>query len=140
MLKDLTQREWETFVRFELVFDDGHNNGFGFPCDANGVVKEELQQSAIENLAWCKAHPEKFIRFNEVITICREYMEPARGICICGAMVILEDQYYGTCQCQTADTGITCSGNSFYRLTNGKMTRQKMNGIETHSHVGCEGR
>lgn len=113
MLKDLTQREWKTFVRFELVFDDGHNNGFGFPCDANGVVKEEeLQQAAIENLAWCKAHPEKFARFDEVVTIRQEYMEPARGTCVCGATVILEDQYYGACQCPNCERWYNLFGQS----------------------------
>lgn len=98
MLKNMTPRERKTFVRFELVFDDGHNSGFGFPCDESGNLLN-LQGAAKKNLEWCRAHPEKFVRFDEVEIIRQTYTEPARGTCVCGATVILEDQYYGACQC-----------------------------------------
>lgn len=98
MLKNMTSRERKTIVRFELVFDDGHNCGFGFPCDESGNLMN-LNDDAKKNLEWCKAHPEKFVRVNEVVTIRQTYTEPAHGTCICGATVILENQYYGACQC-----------------------------------------
>lgn len=98
MLKNMTSRERKTIIRFELVFDDGHNNGFGFPCDERGNPMN-LQDAGKKNLEWCKAHPEKFVRANEVVTIRQSYTEPAHGTCICGATVILENQYYGACQC-----------------------------------------
>lgn len=113
MLTDLTQRERKTIVSFELVFDDGHNNGFGFPCDFDGTVKEEsLHPEGRKNLAWCKAHPEKFVRYNEVVTIRREYTEPAHGTCVCGEKVILEDQYYGACQCPNCGRWYNLFGQS----------------------------
>ena len=98
MLKNMTARERKTLISFSLVFDDGHNNGFGFPCDKEGNVKN-IHPEAAENLAWCKEHPEVFVRFNEVITIRQTYTEPAHGICKCGEVVILENQYHGACEC-----------------------------------------
>ena len=99
MLKNMKKPEHKIEIRYELCFDDGHNNGFGFPCDVNGNVSEKLNPAAAENLEWCKAHPEKFVRFNEVIAHKINYVEPARGICACGETVVLENQYYGSCQC-----------------------------------------
>ena len=98
MLKNMTAREHKTLISFSLVFDDGHNNGFGFPCDKEGNVKN-IHPEAAKNLAWCKEHPEAFVRFNEVITIRQTYTEPAHGICKCGEVVILENQYHGACEC-----------------------------------------
>ncbi len=98
MLKNMTSREQKTFVRYELVFDDGHNNGFAFPCNESGVV-EKLHEAGKKNLEWCKAHPEEFVRANEVVTIRQNYTEPAHGTCDCGATVVLENQYCGACQC-----------------------------------------
>ena len=79
MLKNMTAREHKTLISFSLVFDDGHNNGFGFPCDKEGNVKN-IHPEAAKNLAWCKEHPEVFVRFNEVITIRQTYTEPAHGM------------------------------------------------------------
>ncbi len=33
MIKDYTPARYVTITDHELVFDDGHNNGYGFPCD-----------------------------------------------------------------------------------------------------------
>lgn len=98
MLKNMTECEHKTEIFYELVFDDGHHNGFGFPCDANGNTSIEYQE-AKDNLNWCKQHPEKFKRFNEVVRYEREYVEPVSGDCSCGERIILTDQYYGACQC-----------------------------------------
>ena len=35
MLKNYIPSKYKTITTYELVFDDGHNNGFGFPCNAN---------------------------------------------------------------------------------------------------------
>ncbi len=100
MLKDLTQRERKTIVSFELRFYYDRNGGFGFPCNADGIVnKENLMEAAKKKLEWCKAHPEKFAQFNEVVAIRQTVIEPAHGTCVCGEVVILEDRYYGACQC-----------------------------------------
>ena len=100
MLKNVTPRERKTIIEFELVFDDGANNGFGFPCDAQGNLLPGLSEAAHENLEYAMQHPEKFVRFNKVVKYCRSYTEPARGTCSCGAEVELWDQYYGACQCE----------------------------------------
>ena len=97
MLKDIVRSQRKTVIEYELCFDDGHNNGFGFPCDRNGKVN--IPPEAAANLAWCMEHPEKFVRFNEVIAHKRSYTEPGHGTCICGAEVDLYDQYFGACQC-----------------------------------------
>lgn len=102
MLRNIVPRERKTIIEYELCFDDGSNNGFGFPCDAHGTVVG-LQPEAVANLAWCMEHPEKFERFNEVVRYVRSYTEPARGRCSCGAEVVLYDEYYGACKCPKCD-------------------------------------
>lgn len=99
MLRNVTQAEWKTNYWFELVFDDGRNNGFGFPCDASGNILPGLPEAALTNLAYAKAHPEKFERYNEVVRYKNDYREPGRGTCSCGNTVVLENQYLGACQC-----------------------------------------
>lgn len=113
MLKDLTQRERKTVVSYELAFDYDENGGARFPCDAEGVVMiERLHPEAVENLARCKAHPEKFVRYNEVVAVRRTFVEPARGTCDCGETVILENQYYGACQCTSCGRWYNLFGES----------------------------
>lgn len=101
MLKDIIRGEWITDRSYELVFDDGHGNGFGFPCDAQGNVDPtKLPDAACENLQYCMAHPEKFVRFNEVIVRKQSWREPDKGTCRhCGQLVELVNEYYGACQC-----------------------------------------
>lgn len=99
MLKNIIPSEWKTDVYYELVFDDGHNNGYGFPCDKSGNLFD-MQDCARENLEWAKAHPEKFKRFGVVVTYKNRYREPAHGTCSCGREVVLEDIYCGACECE----------------------------------------
>jgi hypothetical protein len=98
MLKDIIRGEIETQTSYELVYDDGHGNGFGFPCNASGSVIN-LPPEAVANLAWCSEHPEKFIRAGEVVERRWNWRNPDRGACSCGETVTLENQYYGACQC-----------------------------------------
>ena len=100
MLKNLVRAERKCDVWHELAYDDGANNGFGFPCDAEGNPDPDMPQAAKENLAWCKAHPEKFVRAGKVITLKSWYTEPAHGTCVCGREVELYDEYYGSCRCE----------------------------------------
>ena len=99
MLTNIIRGEYVTEVRYELAFDDGHGNGYGFPCDANGVVDEELTPDALRNLEYCRQHPEAFKRANEVIEIRLQYKEEDRGTCRCGETVYLHDQYLAAFQC-----------------------------------------
>ena len=98
MIKNYVPAEWKTHVEHELVFDDGHNNGYGFPCNESGSVLD-IPPEADANLAWCMEHPEKFVRAGQVVTYRNRYREPAHGTCSCGNEVELYDQYYGACQC-----------------------------------------
>lgn len=100
MLKNLVPSEYKTYVEYELCFDDGENNGFGFPCDAQGNVDPNLMDAAKQNLAYCMANPEKFERWNKVVKYTRRVREPGHGTCSCGREVYLYDEYYGSCQCE----------------------------------------
>lgn len=100
MLKNMTRPERKEHIQYELVFDDGANNGFGFPCDADGNLLPGLMDAALKNLEYARQHPEKFVRFNKVVEYRRWYTEPAHGICSCGAEVELYDQYCGACSCE----------------------------------------
>ena len=100
MLKNIIESEYKTIVEFELTFDDGEGNGFGFPCDASGNVSPDLPEAAKKNLAYCLEHPDKFYRWNKVVKSSRRFREPARGRCSCGREVILVDEYYGACMCE----------------------------------------
>lgn len=111
MLKNLIPAEVKTEVYYELCFDDGHNNGFGFPCEADGRLLE-MSADAKRNLEWCKAHPERFKRFDEVVGFENTFREPAHGTCICGEDVLLEDQYYGACQCPNCGRWYNLFGQS----------------------------
>lgn len=99
MLKNIERGEWKKETWYELVFDDGRGDGYSFPCDEDGNVKPLEFQAAIDNLEFCRAHPEMFVRFAEVVPFCNRYREPDRGTCRCGEVVELWDQYFGACQC-----------------------------------------
>lgn len=99
MLKNMTPRERKTDIYYELMFDDGHCNGFGFPCDADGNVLPFENPAAAENLKWCFENPSQFSRYAEVVPFRQTYTEPASGDCSCGERVFLTDEYYGACEC-----------------------------------------
>ena len=99
MLKDIARPVHKTQVFYELVFDDGENNGYGFPCDKDGNLDPGMSKTALETLAYAKAHPEDFVRYNEVVRFERNHTELGYGTCSCGSKVVLQDVYYGACQC-----------------------------------------
>lgn len=100
MLRNITPSETKVVREYELAFDDGEGNGFGFPCDKDGNLMPDLHECAVKNYHDCMEHPEKFRRWNKVVTYTRRYREPARGTCVCGREVELYDQYYGACECE----------------------------------------
>lgn len=102
MLKDYKPSFTEIITEYNLVFDDGHYNGFSFPCDENGKLPENMKNenpAAFTNYEECLKHPERFSRFNKVIEDERSVRNCASGICSCGEHIYLYNQYYGACQC-----------------------------------------
>ena len=99
MIANYIESERKEHIEYELCFDDGANNGFGFPCDMNGNLPEDLNPAAKENYKYCMEHPEKFARFNKVVKYTRYYTEPARGKCKCGEIIYLTNDYLGACEC-----------------------------------------
>lgn len=109
-MENYRPRTTEEEVTYELTFDDGMYNGFGFPCDAEGNIPEDMNEAAKKNLAYCLEHPEKFVRFNKVVKFVRRIRVPARGTCKCGADIALYDEYYGACQCPYCGQWYNTSG------------------------------
>lgn len=100
MLRDYKSATYETVCWQELCFDDGHGNGFVFPCDAKGnPLLTRMQPEAIENYHFCMAHPEKFKRWNVVDEREERMRINATGRCICGEFIELWNQYMGACEC-----------------------------------------
>lgn len=98
MIKNYVRRHPEEIISYDLVFDDGHNNGFAFPCSENGTLLE-MSQAAKDNYEFCMANPEKFVRFNKVIKTRHRYMADASGTCNCGETIPLMNEYMGACEC-----------------------------------------
>ena len=111
MLTDIKEARWEETVECEVVFDDGHFNGFGFPCDEDGKILDDLPNpQAYKNYQYCLEHPEKFVRFNKVIRKRWRYKEPGKGKCKCGNTVVLVNEYMGACQCDRCGQWYNLSG------------------------------
>lgn len=101
MLTNYTPAQYREETAYELVFDDGCNNGYGFPCGKDGSLLESEAQNpaAHKNLRFCLEHPERFERFNKILERRFQVKDNAHGTCTCGADVELWDQYLGACQC-----------------------------------------
>lgn len=99
MLKNLVQATYSTVEYYSLNFDDGHNNGFGFPCNERGELLPELPDAARENYRFCMENPERFKRFNKIEKHIQRVKNNAHGICECGNDVELRNDYMGACQC-----------------------------------------
>ena len=99
MIKNYVPSQYHTEERYELVFDDGRNNGFGFPCDKEGNLLPNDNPCAIDNYHYCLENSDIFERFNEVVTYRYRVKENAHGTCHCGREIELFDQYCGACEC-----------------------------------------
>ena len=99
MIENFHPSEWKTQTWYELCFDDGRNNGLGFPCDEHGTPLIEGNEAAQKNYQWALEHPERFARFNKVVKHKQDYKENAWGICECGETVELFNEYMGACEC-----------------------------------------
>ena len=68
MLSNYMPSKYREVAEYRLVFDDGCNNGFSFPCDAYGnlLYSQKETPAAYKNLRYCLEHPEQFVRFNKI--------------------------------------------------------------------------
>lgn len=98
MIKDFRNGEERESVGYEVVFDDGCNNGFCFPCDEDGNPKI-TNDAAKENYEYCVANPDKFARYGKVIKRIWTWRENNSGTCNCGNRIELINQYLGGCEC-----------------------------------------
>lgn len=98
MLRNIIRGERKTIVEHEMVFFYDNTGGFSFPCDENGNVLPLKYQAAVENLEWCRSHPEEF-SIIEIRHHRRSWREPDSGTCHCGERVELVNEYCGACQC-----------------------------------------
>ena len=100
MLNIISERMPKTEVYYRRDFQrigEPEGCGFSFNCDEAGELNRE-NKAQMENYTYALSHPEQFedrgrVRYQ------REYMEPAQGICACGARVVLNNQYLGACEC-----------------------------------------
>lgn len=99
MIKNYVPAKMQKATAYELVFDDGHNNGFAFPCDESGNLLPELSKEAVANYQYCMAYPENFERYNKVVCRKWRYRQNATGVCSCGEKIELYDAYMGACEC-----------------------------------------
>ena len=100
MLQNYVPSKSYIVKEYNIVFDDGHYNGFSFPCNEHGELLSNINEYAIANYRRCLEHPEKFVRFNKVIEQEYTVKDNAHGTCSCGNEVQLYDAYYGACQCE----------------------------------------
>ena len=99
MINDYSPAHMVEYDMHRLVFDDGINSGFWFPCDELGNLLPGMHENARENYEFCMANQNSFVRANEVVSFKQHVREAATGTCHCGNRMELYDQYYGTCQC-----------------------------------------
>ena len=62
MLKDCVPAHPEIHTEYYLVFDDGHGNGFWFPCNHKGAFAKPLSPCAQRNYDDCLQNPHRFVR------------------------------------------------------------------------------
>ena len=110
MLTDIKKACWKEDTYYNLAFDDGSGNGFGFPCDPEGRVPDDLNDQAKKNLEWCLRNPDRFARYNEVVEYTQIWREPRQGTCGCGEVVSLVNEYMGACQCPKCGQWYNLSG------------------------------
>ena len=98
MIADYVESERKVITEYRIMFDDGGNAGYGFPCDQEGNLYD-MNEDAKRNYENCLNHPEYFVRYNELVAETRSYREPAHGKCHCGETVYLTNDYMGACEC-----------------------------------------
>lgn len=112
MLKDMTPRERLYETQHRIAFYYEKNCGYAFPCDEDGyLLTDEMTEAAIQNYEEALKHPEKYpYCFNKVVEEKLRYTKLATGICKCGHLIQLYDQYLGACECPHCGQWYSLSG------------------------------
>lgn len=111
MLTQVKDRTLEISEWYEVVFDDGRGNGFGFPCDKDGKPDDDMMDVAKDNYNWCMANPGRFERFNRVIHHKRSWWNPRTAVCECGDEFYLQNEYMGACECPNCGKWYSLNGD-----------------------------
>ena len=106
----LTPATTKEYTEFRYLFTDSHGNGFAFPCDEDGNIKI-INEDARRNLNEARQHAGAYKTVG-IHKYSRLYREPAHGRCSCGKNVVLENQYYGACQCPNCGQWYNLFGES----------------------------
>ena len=114
MIRNYKPEHFETIIDYNLVFDDGHFNGFAFGCDAKGNILSDISEEAKKNYQECLNNPEKFVRFNKKVKHEYRVRSNAEGTCSCGNVVELYDMYYGACRCEKCGQWYNVFGQEIY--------------------------
>lgn len=99
MIKDFKNGEEIIKIKYELMFDDGNYNGYGFPCDKDGNIFPLDNEYAKANYEYCLTHKDEFVRAGKVEKTEYTYRESNTGICNCGKRIELFNEYLGGCEC-----------------------------------------
>lgn len=101
-LKLISERQHIESVTYAICYDrkgESRGNGYSFLCDEYGLIDEAAMMPAAKaSLRDCQEHPEKYNPpyLQEYVS---HYTEPARGQCVCGRVVVLEDPMDNDCAC-----------------------------------------
>lgn len=98
MIKDYKPAEKRNGTYYEVCFDNGVFDGYMFPCDEHGNVTLKNPEEKRNYIA-CINHPERYKRYNKVVSFYGAIYVPATGICKCGEKIRLHNQYKGACEC-----------------------------------------
>ena len=92
------KRVYTTYFQHHFDFPD-HNSGYVFPCDENGNVQFNTEQSEINYKRCINGEIPDLIDCG-IIAREQSHTQYAVGICDhCGQELIIRDEYYGACQC-----------------------------------------
>lgn len=96
MLQIIKEKERIEEIYYTYDFDRGDGSGFTFPCDEQGNIK--LNENNTESYKFCMDNLKDF-SWKGVRRHKCNYTEPAIAKCECGEEFELINQYMGACEC-----------------------------------------
>jgi hypothetical protein len=98
-VKIISERETVHVESYALTYrwKDNPGAGFGFDCDKNGKLKEDMTPEARANYEKC-INGTYDVEFEGIVDYSWNYTNPRIGECICGKHVSLSG-FTNTCEC-----------------------------------------